>query len=113
MAIRLAPLRVEMLCSRLRRTTEQVQESARQSSTVSGESTGPMPTQMLGNNGPSVQSARSLYASQPALSTSLGSGKLVVGGGWGRASRTIDISAVQSVSLERVSLKLRRNELGG
>lgn len=93
------------------RTTEQVLESARQSSTVSGESMGPMPTQMLGNSGPSVQSARSLYATQRAPSTTLHGGKLVVGGGWGRASRTIDLSAVQTVSLERVNLKLRRDEL--
>ena len=90
---------------------EQVLESARQSSTGSGESMGPMPTQMLGNSGPSVQSARSLYATQRAPSTTLHGGKLVVGGGWGRASRTIDLSAVQTVSLERVNLKLRRDEL--
>ena len=94
-------------------TTEQVVESARQSGTVSGESMGPMPTQMLGNTGPSVQSARSLYASQSARSATLGSGKLVVGRGWGRARRTIDLSAVQTVSLERVNLKLGRDQLEG
>ncbi len=90
-----------------------VAPNAEQSSAVSGESLGPMPTASLGNRGPVTQSARSRYAIRPDAPRAIGRGALVVGRWWGlRGRRTIPIDFVQTVSLERVVLNRRREELG-
>ncbi len=83
-----------------------------ETSTISGESLGPMPTQPIGNVGPETQSARAQYAVQPDGAERLGHGALKIGKWWGLAARrTIPLDAVQTVSLERVVLKLKRDEL--
>ena len=83
-----------------------------ESSAISGESLGPMPTQPVGNVGPETQSARAVYATRPDGAERLGHGALKVGKWWGLAARrTIPLDAVQTVSLERVVLKLKRDEL--
>ncbi len=85
---------------------------SRETSTISGESLGPMPTQPVGNAGPRTQSARAQYAAQPDGAERLGHGALTVGKWWGLAARRmIPLDAVQTVSLERVVLKLKRDEL--
>ena len=84
----------------------------REASAISGEMLGPMPTQPVGNVGPEAQSARAQYAAQPDGAKRLGRGALKVGKWWGFAARrTISLDAVQTVSLERVVLKLKRDEL--
>ena len=84
----------------------------REASAISGESLGPMPTQPVGNAGPETQSARAAYATQPDGAERLGRGALTVGKWWGLVARcTISLDAVQTVSLERVVLKLKRDEL--
>ena len=84
----------------------------REASAISGESLGPMPTQPVGNAGPETQSARARYATQPDGAERLGRGALTVGKWWGLAARrTIPLDAVQTVSLERVVLRLKRDEL--
>ncbi len=91
---------------------ERVLETARQSSTISGERLGPMPTAPLGNSGPERQSARALYATEPDAARPLGRGAIEVGRWWGLVGRrTIPLDAVQAVSLERVVLKLTADEL--
>ncbi len=83
-----------------------------ETSAISGESLGPMPTQPVGNDGPRTQSARAQYAAQPDGAERLGHGALTVGKWWGLAARRmIPLDAVQTVSLERVVLKLKRDEL--
>ncbi len=85
---------------------------SRETSAISGESLGPMPTQPVGNAGPRTQSAHAQYAAQPDGAERLGHGALKVGKWWGlTARRTIPLDAVQTVSLERVVLKLKRDEL--
>src|SRR5690242_15540709 len=82
---------------------EQVPESARQSSAVSGELLGPVPTQTIGNRGPYTQSAGERYATDPDAAQPLGRGAIVVGRWWGLVGRrTIPLDDVLSVSLERV-----------
>ncbi len=93
-----------------------VKESApaagRETSAISGEALGPMPTQPVGNAGPRTQSAHAQYAAQPDDAERLGRGALKIGKWWGLAARrTIPRDAVQTVSLERVVLKLKRDEL--
>ncbi len=84
----------------------------REASAISGESLGPMPTQPVGNVGPETQSARARYAAQPDGAERLGRGALKIGKWWGLAARrTIPLDAVQTVSLERVVLRLKRDEL--
>ena len=91
---------------------EQVPEDARQSSAIGGELLGPMPTQPLGNPGPSTQSAHALYAVPSDGAQPLGRGALEVGKWWGLVGRrTIPLDAVQTVSLERVVLRLNQAEL--
>ena len=86
--------------------------SGRETSAISGELLGPMPTQPVGNVGPETQSARAVYATRPDGAERLGHGALKVGKWWGLAARrTIPLDAVQTVSLERVVLKLKRDEL--
>jgi hypothetical protein len=87
-------------------------EPARESSAISGERLGPAPTEALGNFGPRSQSARSLYATQPDGSELLGAGSLLVGRWWGLLGcREIPLKAVQAVSLERVVLRLRADQV--
>ena len=84
----------------------------REASAIGGESLGPMPTRPVGNTGPETQSARAQYAAQPDGAERLGRGALKIGKWWGLAARrTIPLDAVQTVSLERVVLKLTRDEL--
>jgi hypothetical protein len=90
------------------RAAERVDDAARQSSKVSGELLGPMPTQPLGNPGPIAQSARADYATTPDDARPIGEGALTVGKWWGLVDRRrIPLDAVQTVSLERVVLRLR------
>jgi hypothetical protein len=89
-----------------------IEPSARPSSAINGELLGPMPTLPIGNKGPQTQSASELYATQPASAQPLGGGTITVGNWWGLVNRrTIPLDAVQTVSLERVVLKLRSDEL--
>lgn len=94
------------------RNDEQAHERAHQSSEISGEMLGPMPTRPLGNSGPERQSAREWYAAKPDRASPIGAGAIRVGRWWGlRGRRTIPMDAVQTVSLERVVLKLKKEEL--
>lgn len=91
---------------------ERVAESSRQTSAVNGEMFGPVPTQTLGNKGPIRQSARKGYATQPDTDQLIGDGKLTVGKWWGLIGRrTIPLDAVQTVSMERVVLRYRKDDL--
>jgi hypothetical protein len=86
--------------------------AARQSSGVSGELLGPMPTQPIGNLSPLKQSASAGYGTaEDAIP--IGAGELVIGSWWGLVGRrVIPLADVQTVSLERVVLKWRKAELG-
>lgn len=100
----------------IRRGPAEVQErilpDALQTSSVSGELLGPMPTQPLGNPAPGNQSASAHYATTPDAE-SIGAGELVVGKWRGLLERwVIPIADVQTVSLERVVLTRRATELG-
>ncbi len=91
---------------------EIVTADAKQASNVNGEAFGPMPTQPIGNSGPITQSAEAGYATAPDSAPALGRGSLIVGKWWGLVGRrTIPIDAVQSVSMERVILRWRGDEL--
>lgn len=82
------------------------------SSTTNGELFGPMPTQTLGNPGPTSQSASAGYATLPDDARPIARGTLDVGDWWGlKRRRTIPLEAVQTVSLERVVLRLRLADL--
>lgn len=90
----------------------QVAAPAQQWSEVDGEMLGPMPTQTLGNKGPSKQSARAGYAVERDDATLIGRGSIQVAKWWGLlGSRTIAIEDVQTVSIERVVLSRKRNEI--
>lgn len=91
---------------------EQPPEPHAHTSTFNGERLGPAPTADIGNAGPSTQSARRGYGAASDGATPIGRGVLRVGKWWGIASRhTIALDAVQAVSLERVVLHLRADEL--
>jgi len=91
---------------------EHVLPEARQTSSINGEMFGPMPTQTIGNTGPIKQSAKALYATEPASAKPLGRGAISVGKWWGlMGRRTIPLEAIQTVSMERVVLKHRKAEL--
>jgi hypothetical protein len=91
---------------------EQEDEGARQSSAVDGESLGPMPTRVVGNPGPRSQAAGARYAVGPDGAEPLGDGALEVGRLRGMVGRrTIPLGLVQSVSFERVILRVTREEL--
>jgi hypothetical protein len=84
-----------------------------QASQLPGELLGPMPTATIGNPGPSTQSARRRFASQPDGSEPIGHGKLVFGHlpvpiGW----RQITVDDVLVVSLERIVLRRTVAQLG-
>jgi hypothetical protein len=92
--------------------TQTVAPPARETSNVNGELLGPMPTQTIGNTGPNRQSAAAAYATTADGAQPLGEGSLVVGRWWGLVGRrTIPLATIQTVSLERVVLKLRKDEL--
>ena len=86
---------------------------AQQSSAVSGELLGPMPTQTIGNSGPRRQSARAGYATAADATPPIArGGTITVGKWWGLAvRRTIPLDAIQTVSLERVVLKWTKENL--
>lgn len=89
----------------------QARSTEQQTSVVSGELLGPMPTQQLGNQAPLRQSASTDYATTPDA-TPIGAGSLVVGRWWGLVQqRVIPLADVQTVSFERVVLKQRKSEL--
>jgi hypothetical protein len=91
---------------------EEVEERARQTSAVNGELLGPLPTQTIGNTGPSRQAARARYATEADSAQLLGRGAITVGTWWGLVNRrTIPLEAIQTVSLERVTLKYRKADL--
>ena len=74
---------------------------------VNGELLGPMPTQTIGNRGPTTQSARAGYATAADAARPIGKGAITVGKWWGLGGRrTIPLDDVQSVSLERVIVSL-------
>ncbi|HEX6292840.1 MAG TPA: hypothetical protein VFZ66_26885 [Herpetosiphonaceae bacterium] len=90
---------------------EVVPESC-QTSRVSGELLGPMPTQTIGNPGPTTQSAARLYHTAADGAPPLGRGSITVGLWWGLLQRrTIPLDAIQTVSFERVVLKYRRDQI--
>jgi hypothetical protein len=89
-----------------------VPEATPAASAVDGELRGPVPTQDIGNAGPRTQSARAGYAAAPDGAEPLGDGALEVGKWWGLVGRrTIPLRAVQTVSLERVTLRQTKDEL--
>lgn len=82
-----------------------------EASAVGGELLGPMPTQPLGNRAPLLQSAAARYGTSPDAAA-IGAGALVVGRWWGLRGRwLIPLTAVQTVALERVVLRLRAADL--
>ena len=83
-----------------------------QTSEVNGELLGPMPTIPVGNLGPVSQGAARAYATAADSPGVLGAGSLVVGKWWGLRGRyVIPLDAVQTVSLERVILRVSQDEL--
>lgn len=93
-------------------TAHQPARLSPQASVVNGELLGPMPTHPLGNPGPGTQSAHTRYAASPDSARPLGRGAIAVGKWWGLVDRrTIPLEDVQTVSLERVVLKRRTDEL--
>lgn len=88
-----------------------VSPGARQSSAVSGELGGPVPTLPLGNSGPASQSAAADYATAPDTAALIGPGWIVVSRWWGLFRRRLPAHLVQTVSLEQVVLTVRREEL--
>ncbi|HEY0735607.1 MAG TPA: hypothetical protein VGD69_11925 [Herpetosiphonaceae bacterium] len=90
---------------------ERILPDALQTSSVSGELLGPMPTQPLGNSAVRNQSAGAGYATT-ADARPLGAGELVIGKWWGLLERhVIPIGDVLTVSLERVVLRRRAADL--
>jgi hypothetical protein len=91
---------------------QRVPEGAGESSAVSGELLGPMPTGTIGNRGPTTQSARHAYGTRPDGARTIGRGAIVLGTWWGLVGhRTIPLDLVLSVSLERVTLRVNTYEL--
>jgi hypothetical protein len=84
-----------------------------QASVLPGELLGPMPTATIGNPGPSTQSARRRFASQPDGAAPIGRGRILFGRlpvpfGW----RQITVDDVLVVSLERIVLRHTAAQLG-
>ena len=89
-----------------------VPDHAHEASAVSGELLGPMPTQPIGNPGPSTQSARTRYAVGSDSAQPRGCGTIVVSTWWGLVGRrTIPLEVVQAISMERVILRLSKDDL--
>jgi hypothetical protein len=83
-----------------------------QPSEVNGELLGPMPTMPVGNLGPLNQGAGRAYATVIDPLDGLGTGSLAVGKWWGLRGRyVIPLDAVQTVSLERVILRVSKDDL--
>ncbi len=83
-----------------------------EASEVSGELLGPMPTLPVGNLGPVNQGARAGYATGAGSPDVPGPGSLTAGKWWGLLGRyVIPLDAVQTVSLERVILRVSKDEL--
>lgn len=102
---------LEVIANPARVTREQIPADALQSSVVSGELLGPVPTLPLGNLAAQRQSASQRYATAPD-GAPLGDGAMRVGRWWGLlGQRRIPLADVQAVSLERVVLRLKRAEL--
>ncbi len=81
-------------------------------SEVNGELLGPMPTMAVGNLGPLNQGAQGGYATVADSTDVLGAGSLVVGKWWSLRGRyVIPLDAVQTVSLERVILRVSKDQL--
>ena len=77
-----------------------------------GERLGPASTAQLGNQGPATQSSLNDYGASGDGAAAIGRGILHVGKWWGLAGEhTIPLDAVQAVSLERVVLRLRADDL--
>lgn len=92
-------------------TQEHMLPDALQTSSVSGELLGPMPTQPIGNPASRNQAASAGYATT-ADALPIGAGELVIGKWWGLLERrVIPIADVLTVSLERVVLTRRAADL--
>lgn len=96
------------------------EDRANEGSAVSGELLGPMPTADLGNGGPRAQSARRAYATGDALGEPLSGGARVVVLRTPLGTdlrdllprlRQIPIDLVQTVSLERILLRVTAADL--
>lgn len=93
-------------------TRAHMEPSKRRVGGFSGEMIGPVPTQSIGNTGPHTQAAHAAYATNGDGAKSLGGGKLTVGLWAGLIKRrSIALDLVQSVSLERITLRLTRAQL--
>ncbi len=91
---------------------EQIGEAAQQASAISGELLGPMPTEPIGNPAPHAQGAKASYGVEPDDAEQIGQGMLTVAKWSGLVGRqTIPLDAVQTVSLEKVVLRLKQEEL--
>ena len=91
---------------------EHALEGERQSSAVGGELLGPMPTGPIGNRGPTTQSARARYGTGPDDAQPIGHGAIVAGKWWGLVERrTLPLDLVLTVSLERVILRVNKDEI--
>lgn len=91
---------------------EQVAAPAQQWSVMDGETLGPRPTQTIGNKGPSKQSAPAGFAVERDDATLIARGSIQFGKWWGLfGSRTVSIEDVQTVSIERVVLSRRQDEI--
>jgi hypothetical protein len=78
----------------------------------SGESIGPVPTQSIGNTGPVSQAAEAAYATNSDGAKNLCGGTMTVGHWAGFIKRrSIALDLVQSVSLERITLRPTKAQL--
>lgn len=88
--------------------------SSEPGSAIDGERLGPAPTQGLGNAGPDRQSARTRYATAADDARPIGRGHLRVSRWWGLVGRrTIPLEMVQTVSMERVVLRVKAEAING
>ncbi len=79
---------------------------------LDGEMLGPASTQRLGNRGPQTQTSRTRYASAPDSAQTLVPGTIEVGKWWGLLGRRrISMDYVQTVSMERVILRLADSDI--
>ena len=86
--------------------------TTRQTSAISGEMLGPMPTRPLGNPGPQAQAAQQRHATDGDARAPLGAGSMIVGTWWGLVNRrAIPLGAIKSFSMERITLALDAAEL--
>lgn len=91
---------------------KQIGEAAQQASKISGELLGPMPTEPIGNSAPRAQGANRSYGVAPDDAEQIGQGTLTVAKWFGLVGRQrIPLDAVQTVSLEKVVLRLKEADL--